>query len=724
MSSTGDRFTQLLEKEVVHLTAIKDLCFGCMFNKGKAETCPQCGWVEGTMPDSPQHLPPGTILHNKYVIGNVLGQGGFGITYLGWDIHLDMKLAIKEYMPKDFATRSTGNPQVTFFTGDYQTHFDHGMKKFLEEARILAKYSNHPGIVPVRDFFEENGTAYLVMYYLDGIDLKRYLEQLGGRLPYDQAIHILMPVMDALKEIHKDGLLHRDISPDNIYVTTEGEIKLLDFGAARHAFNDNNRSLSVILKPGYAPEEQYRSKGRQGPWTDVYAVAATFYRMIVGQIPPESLDRLEVDTLIKPSNLGIALPEHVENALIKALSIKGADRFQTMEEFQSFLLNQQIQGTINLSHSHQPSQPTFHQQYVQNHSTQSYPNDQNRSPKKKKTGLIIGLSIAGVILTALVAFFIGAVLLFSDQKATIKKPVSKIDKPSIEEKIDPNEKPTDEVVMVKVPTLYNLTEEEAVAALQILGLKANIIPQENLITYAGKVFDQGIAPDTEIESNLTIDVFVNSGIPLPVDVNTIYTQQMSIINQYWDQAAILYNEQKNTEESLRVYTQAYLMATELYNHNSSLDAQFAQGYILSQMGFLKEKLGYLYYAVETSLDAVAILEEVVSKDSQTNPTAVGSAYANLSWFQILNFQPDLAVQSSLSALNYNPNDHLSKVNLAHAYLLSNSFEQATKTYLEIKDMEINGVLASEIMLSDFNKFISIGYPSDQIERARAVITGN
>lgn len=704
-----------------------------MFLKGNASICPQCGWKEGTMPNSPQHLPPGTILHNKYVIGKVLGQGGFGITYLGWDIHLEMKLAVKEYMPKDFATRNTGYQQVTFFSGDYKTHFEHGLKKFLDEAKILAKYSNQPGIVSVRDFFEENGTAYLVMYYLDGIDLKRYLEQLGGKLPYEQAIHILMPVMDALKEIHKDGLLHRDISPDNIYVTTDGEIKLLDFGAARHAFNDNNRSLSVILKPGYAPEEQYRSKGRQGPWTDVYAVAATFYRMIVGQIPPESLDRLEVDTLIKPSSLGVPLPIHVENALIKALSLKGQDRYQSIGDFQQDLLNQQQNATVILPHSQQQFQQTYQPQTTQaSFQTNFQPvtnqgNVQGR-PKTRKKRLLVGFVIGGVIISTIFAIVIGAMLLLPDKNVTVKIPRSNENNP-IEEKVTPpnntpKETPNNETVAVKVPLLYNLTEAEAVASLQAAGLTANVIREENLITYPGRVFNQGVEPNTEIQSNSLVDLYINSGVPLPVDVNTIYTKQMDIIYDVWNEASDLYNED-DLEGALRKFIQAQAMATELYAYNGDLDAMYAQAYLLSEMGSVKGELAYHYYAVESSRDAVTLMEELVSIDTEEiYDVWLGTVYGNLAWQQLLNLQPEDALASTLPAVIYDPENNLIQINMAHAYLLSGGFENAQALYEELWVIEENGYKLSTIILFDFDELISAGYPSEDIEEMRALLTGN
>lgn len=178
------------------------------------------------------------------------------------------------------------------------------------------------------------------MKYVEGITLKEHLASSGGRLPVEQAIKIIMPIMDALIEVHGVNILHRDISPDNIFINEKGQVILIDFGAARQAISDKGHSMSIILKPGYAPEEQYRSKGNQGPWTDIYALAATLYHLITGRQPPESLDRLTEDQLIPPSKLGITLKTAEEEALLKALAVRAKDRYQRMEDFQEALIGQ------------------------------------------------------------------------------------------------------------------------------------------------------------------------------------------------------------------------------------------------------------------------------------------------------------------------------------------------------------------------------------------------
>lgn len=314
------------------------LCMSCMQEKGDVSKCGNCGHIADSEPESPYHLPPGTILEGKYLVGKALGQGGFGITYLAWDLNLAIKLAIKEYFPMGLLARSHSKVDVQTISAEAKEQFSFGLDRFISEAKTLARFSDYPNIVTVRDFFRANGTAYMVMNYVEGVTLGNYLEQKGGSISFDQTVQIMMPVMDALKEVHKEGFLHRDVSPDNIYIDKVGRVNLIDFGAARQEMQQKSRNLSVIMKVGYSPEEQYRSRGEQGPWTDIYATAATMYRAITGLTPPESMDRLQEDILELPSSLGIDLNPQAEEALSKALAVRAKERYQTIEDFQVALL--------------------------------------------------------------------------------------------------------------------------------------------------------------------------------------------------------------------------------------------------------------------------------------------------------------------------------------------------------------------------------------------------
>jgi serine/threonine protein kinase len=289
--------------------------------------------ASGKATQVPFHLPSGTILAEKYRLDSALGQGGFGITYLAWDLNLSRKVAVKEYFPNNLCTRGNDGRTVQPLYLRTQEAFGRGLEEFVKEGRALARFRDHPGIVSVYDFFQENETAYLVMAHLEGQTLKQYLEEHEGKIRFLEALNILTPIMDALREVHAMGMLHRDISPDNIYLTKTGP-KLLDFGAARYAMDAGSQNLTAVLKPGYAPEEQYRQSG-QGPWTDVYALGATFYQAITGTKPPDALDRLARDALIPPWHLQVYIPPNSETALLKALKVCAKDRFQTVAEFQS-----------------------------------------------------------------------------------------------------------------------------------------------------------------------------------------------------------------------------------------------------------------------------------------------------------------------------------------------------------------------------------------------------
>jgi serine/threonine protein kinase len=318
------------------------LCMGCMRDKGDAAVCPECGFQEGTPPDSPAQLPPRTILAEKYVLGRVLGQGGFGITYLAWDLLLNRKLAIKEYYPREICSRGRDELTVQPLSQRAQEDFQYGKSKFVEEGQNLARFRDYPGIVSLLEFIEANGTAYIVMAYMEGMTFKQYLEKHNGKIPFEAARAILDPVMDALREVHRIGMLHRDISPDNIYLNTDHQVKILDFGSTRYAMKEQSHGLTVIFKPGYAPLEQYTTHGKQGAWTDVYAVGATLYRALTGSPPVPAPDRLENDPLVSPSRQGVAIPPHSEAALLKALAVRVEDRLQTIEDFQNALSPEEI----------------------------------------------------------------------------------------------------------------------------------------------------------------------------------------------------------------------------------------------------------------------------------------------------------------------------------------------------------------------------------------------
>lgn len=318
---------------------IENLCIHCMKEKHSAdEICPFCGSDPKSADIPPYHLQPFSILAGKYLLGMAIGEGGFGITYIGMDLNLEMRVAIKEYYPNGCAVRNCSESNtVLSYSNSTQEVFEKGREKFINEARLLAKCSNLSEIVSVKDFFRENHTAYIVMEYIEGITLKAYLKQNGDHIPAQKTLQMMKPVICSLSKVHDMNLIHRDISPDNIMICNNGSVKILDFGGARDYIFSNEKSLSIMLKPGYAPEEQYRTHGNQGPWTDVYALCATMYRCITGSVPPESLERAYQESLPPIRSISPNCPPAAASTIEKGMSIYPEDRFQSMQELYSAL---------------------------------------------------------------------------------------------------------------------------------------------------------------------------------------------------------------------------------------------------------------------------------------------------------------------------------------------------------------------------------------------------
>ena len=326
------------------MEAEKKQCMRCMaFYDRKFDVCPYCGYEEDSAGKELLHIDPGTVLADRYVVGNALGFGGFGVTYIGYDRKLLRKVAIKEYLPSEFATRALHRPEVMINNSEKKIQqFSAGKSKFLDEAGKLAKLGNLDGIVHIYDSFEENNTAYIVMEYLEGETLADYMKR-EKKLPEEEAVGIVLPILQTLKEVHASGIIHRDIAPDNIFFVKGKDdatrVKLIDFGASRYASTSHSKSLTVLIKPGYSPAEQYQSNGEQGPFTDIYALAAVLYHMVTGIRPVDAFERRtqvqsgKKDPLKDPSCYNDTLSENFENALMNAMSIRVEDRTESAEAF-------------------------------------------------------------------------------------------------------------------------------------------------------------------------------------------------------------------------------------------------------------------------------------------------------------------------------------------------------------------------------------------------------
>ena len=330
-------------------------CVNCMkeFDE-KYGLCPYCGHIIGTQAKEPFQLPPGTILSGRYLVGTAVGVGGFGITYRGWDNTLQQMIAIKEYYPSanGIVNRNPGEAKVIVYSGVREAEFEKGKERFLSEARNMAKFSSHPNIVHVYDYFQENGTAYITMEFLEGISYKDFIKMNGGKIALNTARDVTIAVLDALKEIHRIGIIHRDISPDNVFICSNSVIKLIDFGAARFSTGEEEKTLSVILKPGYAPPEQYQRRSRQGPWTDIYAVGAMFYRAITGRMPDESVNRMVKDEMPSPAELDPEIPENISTAIMRAMAVNQELRFRSADQFRAAIESKKpvrdVQGELKV----------------------------------------------------------------------------------------------------------------------------------------------------------------------------------------------------------------------------------------------------------------------------------------------------------------------------------------------------------------------------------------
>lgn len=314
------------------------LCMGCMTLLDDIQKpCPSCGFLLSRYQKPAESIPPYEILNGKYLVGKVIGVGGFGITYIGWDFYQSKRVCIKEYFPKgiaarDYTSASTQYSADVFTKNTQQAQYAYmgGLQSYIKEAENLSKFYLMPGIVSVRDFFYGHRTAYIIMEYIDGINLKQFAKMCGGTIAAGYLFQILRDVIKALHAVHKEGMVHRDISPDNIMINQQYQAKVIDFGAAKDY--QINEEKSVLLKHGYAPIEQYDRNGNQGPWTDVYSLCATIYYLLSGKRLQKAFERVTEDRVSSLWDLGVQISSSQQSAVMKGISVQIENRYQSMAD--------------------------------------------------------------------------------------------------------------------------------------------------------------------------------------------------------------------------------------------------------------------------------------------------------------------------------------------------------------------------------------------------------
>ena len=527
-------------------------CYNCMKElKNGTKFCPYCGKKPDA--ENPAHqLPIGTELHNKYIVGSSIGEGGFGITYIGYDKTLDIRITVKEFFPSGYANRNnTVSKNVTLNKSNLSEYFNHGKESFMREAKNIATFSSEDGIVDVRDYFTENETAYIVMEYLDGENLGNYIGK-HGNFSAEKIFSLLLPIMRSLDKMHREGIIHRDISPDNIMYLKTGELKLMDFGSARYFSSAEQKTMSIMLKPGYAPYEQYSANGHQGPWTDVYGICATIYKCITNVTPPDSLDRCQNDTLKKPSDLGADITEELENVLMYGLAIYHDNRCQSMTDLieitekalnnEPFTFihseNTEMQKTIDrikaaderyktmfAASDYSPPRPTpnqwqhnnqqqlmFSQQPLPQGNWNNYPPQPPQPNNKSNTALIaVLISLAALVIAAAVIVIV-FLLNNNDSGNTNQGTEAAVEATASAESGVPTSAPTtSESTTVKVADVTGKKLAEAKKALEDQGLVVNTVEEQSSTVNKGYIIKQTPDANETLKKGDSVTLCVSKG---------------------------------------------------------------------------------------------------------------------------------------------------------------------------------------------------------------------
>lgn len=533
-------------------TKMQERCMGCMKLLSWDGSCPNCGFDKSRYPSDSHYLPLGTLLKNgDYMVGRVLGEGGFGITYIGFDQNLLSRVAIKEYYPSGFAGRDVteGNFTLRVYGGDFADDYYKGLEAFLEEARILAKFSGMDGIVNVRSLFQENGTAYIVMEYVDGISVKEYVHK-HGKMEPKLVLEMMEQPIRALQAVHEEHLVHRDVSADNFMLDKEGKITLIDFGAARYSNVIDEKTRTTICKQGFSALEQYSREGKQGPWTDVYSICATMYYMLTGIVPKNSTERIVDDAVVPLEQMSdIEMSIEKKRSIMTGMAVKSSDRFQNMSvlflaiygkplidgvlQREFFLEGEQKSSNEKKEILQQIGSPTG----ILRELSQVSARRKNREKRKKIKRIVQGAVVVALLL--LLFWNLRGRMGFEERKQV--KQVSESNQSAQNSRSTEDDatsanaqkaentqqegenrdsstnqpsgssQPTAEAKTVKVPKVAGLKKRAAIKKIEKCGLRYKVVYRNSSSVAAGIVIRSGISAGKTVKTGKKIALYVSKG---------------------------------------------------------------------------------------------------------------------------------------------------------------------------------------------------------------------
>lgn len=528
----------------------ENLCMGCMNPLDAKGNCTYCNYQDKRYESPSYCLPPHTYLkQGDYLVGRVLGQGGFGITYLGFDTNLLCPVAIKEYFPAGTAVRDVTKEEsfdVHAYGAETQKDFEKGLQAFIAEARLLAKFKEIDGVVKVHQFFQENQTAYIVMEYVDGFSVKQYIKK-AGKILEEEVSAMMRQAMSVLQAVHEQNFVYRDVSVDNFMINREGKLILIDFGAARYTNALDDKTRTMMCKQGFSAIEQYSSGGKQGAWTDVYGICATMYYMLTGIIPKNSTERVLRDEVIPLTEMeNISLKEEQKQAIMKGMSVDIENRYQSMSElYHAFFDEELVERNSTLLKdmklradtpqiTGENAKATFSKlQYMETSKKRTYgmffgtllsktaiDKELNDLSKKRKQRyrrfcVILLASILGVLCIAGVSVLSwkNASRTYStegksnEKEMDITATASAIPIASASPQALPAKTP--EIRKIEMPSVIGFTKKEAIAVLKKSGLKYKISYKKTNQILDGYVVRQSVQPQKMVKETKTVTIYIS-----------------------------------------------------------------------------------------------------------------------------------------------------------------------------------------------------------------------